>query len=72
MLSFQSGDVNFPTEYGNSSCWFVFCSSAYVEEKFGTFFSIIILITQTYKIKNITITRYYCMFPAPGKNKKIN
>ena len=31
------------------------------------FFSIIILITQTYKTKNITITRYYFIFPVPGR-----
>ena len=34
------------------------------------FFSIIILITQTYKTKNIAITRYYCIFPVPGKKEK--
>ena len=28
-----------------------------------------ILITQTYKTKNITITRYYFTFPVPGKKK---
>ena len=34
------------------------------------FFSIIILITQTYKTKNITITRYYFILPVPGKKEK--
>ena len=34
------------------------------------FFSIKILITQTYKTKNITITSYYFTFPAPGKKEK--
>ena len=34
------------------------------------FFFIIILITQTYKTKNITITRYYFIFPIPFKKKK--
>ena len=33
------------------------------------FFLIIILITQTYKTKNIAITRYY-LFPLPGKKEK--
>ena len=33
------------------------------------FFSIIILITQTYKTKIITITRYYFIFPVPGKKE---
>ena len=39
------------------------------------FIYVIILITQTYKAytdlyKNIKITRYYCVFPVPGKKKK--
>ena len=38
--------------------------------KTGVFFSIITLITQTYKTKNITITRYYFIFPVPGKKEK--
>ena len=33
------------------------------------FFSIIILITHTYKTKNITITRYYFIFPVPEKKE---
>ena len=33
------------------------------------FFSIIILITQTYNTKNITITRYYLIFGVPGKKE---
>ena len=32
----KGGDTNFLTEYGNISCWLVFCSSAYSEEKCGT------------------------------------
>ena len=36
----------------------------------GFFFSIIMLITQAYKTKNITITRYYCIFPVPEKKEK--
>ena len=34
------------------------------------FFSITILITQIYKTKNITITRYYLIFQVPGKREK--
>ena len=26
--------------------------------------------SQAYKTKNITITRYHCIFPLPGKNGK--
>ena len=33
------------------------------------FFSIIILITHTCKTKNITITRYYFIFPVPEKKE---
>ena len=40
-----------------------------VNLKTGGFFSIITLITQTYKTKNITITSYYFIFPVPGKNE---
>ena len=32
----KGGDTNFLTEYGNISCWLVFYSSAYLEEKCGT------------------------------------
>ena len=39
---------------------------------FRGFFSIIMLITQAYKTKNITITRYYCIFPVPEKKGKKN
>ena len=28
------------------------------------------LITQAYKTKNITITRYYCIFPVPEKKEE--
>ena len=41
------------------------------KKHFFYFFPIIIFIIQTYEIKNITITRYHCIFPAPGKNEKI-
>lgn len=34
------------------------------------FFSIIFFITRTYKTKTFTITRYYCIFPVPGKKEK--
>ena len=33
-------------------------------------FFIVILITQTCKRKNITITRFSCIFPVPRKNEK--
>ena len=33
------------------------------------FFSVIILITQTYKTKNITTTRYYFIYPVPRKKE---
>ena len=33
-------------------------------------FSIIVLVTQIYKTKNITIPSYYCIFPVPGRNRK--
>ena len=36
------------------------------------FFSIIILLTQTHKIKNIPMTRCYCIFPVLGKKAKKN
>ena len=32
----KGGDANFPIEYGDISCWLVFCSFAYSEEKCGT------------------------------------
>lgn len=34
------------------------------------FFSMIILITQSYQTRSITIIRHYCIFPVPEKNKK--
>ena len=43
-----------------------------VTKSFNTcfnFFSIIILITQTHKTKNITITRYYLISAVPGKKE---
>ena len=36
ILSNKGGDTNFPIEYDSISCWLVFCSSACLEEKFGT------------------------------------
>ena len=38
--------------------------------KLSNKFLVIILITQTCKTKNITINRYYCIFPVPGKKGK--
>ena len=32
----KAGDTNISLEYGGISCWLVFCSSAYSEEKCGT------------------------------------
>ena len=32
----KAGDTNTSLEYGGISCWLVFCSSAYSEEKCGT------------------------------------
>ena len=34
------------------------------------FFSVIIIITLAYKTKNSTVTRHYCIFSLPGKEKK--
>lgn len=34
------------------------------------FFSIIFLTTLTYKTRNITITKYYCMLAVSGKKDK--
>ena len=39
---------------------------------FSDFFSIIILITQTHKTKNMTIYRYYFIFPVPRRKEKNN
>ena len=52
------------------------CESIYVtfyrlqENLVTIFYSFIILITQTCKTKNITITRYYFIFPVPDKKEK--
>ena len=32
----KGGDTNISIEYSGISCWLVFCSTAYSEEKFGT------------------------------------